>query len=112
MRKMGGLDKKYIFILVLLVFIMGCAVGTYVKLPEDSILIIERGGRPAYKEGRVRMRPFPWRAAGGIPYTIERNSETIQKRANYVQSLGFLPCFGRHLQYFTGQWAFVNVVMT
>lgn len=58
--------------------VSGCSTATWVKLPDDSALIVNE--RPVlHNQGLVKTRPFSWGAAGGVPYRLEdKQSHVIQ----------------------------------
>lgn len=69
--------KKYLVVMAVSMTMMGCATSTYVKLPENSVLKVQRGNELPYKEGMVKRTPLSWSSAGGIPYKIEKNGKVI-----------------------------------
>lgn len=68
-----------IFVISLSFLIQGCSTGTYVKLPEGSVLKIVRGDELPYEEGLVARTPLSWSSAGGVPYKIEKDGEVIKE---------------------------------
>lgn len=83
--------------LVLTFLIQGCSTATYIKLPENSVLKINKGGEVPYEEGRLVRRPFSWSSAGGIKYEIEKDGEVIKKgkmRSKFRAASIFWPPFG------------------
>ena len=86
--------KSHLAVIALSVSIIGCATSTYVKLPEDSVLKIQRGQQLPLKEGEVKRTPLSWSAAGGIPYKVEKNDEVIREgkmRARFRPASIFWP---------------------
>ncbi|MGG2399052.1 hypothetical protein ACJRW5_19105 [Pseudomonas sp. SH1-B] len=71
-------SRKSAAMLVAALIVSGCSTATWVKLPEDSTLIVNE--RPArYNQGLVKTRPFSWGAAGGVPYRLEdKQSHVLQ----------------------------------
>ncbi len=63
---------KKILVLGAVAALAGCSTSTYVKLPENTVMKIERGEQLPNSEGLVDRTPFSWSAAGGIPYRIEQ----------------------------------------
>ncbi|HEY1029006.1 MAG TPA: hypothetical protein VGE28_15450 [Pseudomonas sp.] len=58
--------------------VSGCSTATWVKLPDDSTLIVNER-QTLHRQGLVKTRPFSWGAAGGVPYRLEdRQSHVIQ----------------------------------
>jgi len=71
--------KKILALIALTLVFTGCSTNTYVKLPEDSVLKLNKVEDKTYTEGRVVTRPFFWSAAGGIPYKVEKNGEVLKE---------------------------------
>lgn len=71
--------KKLLVLASTVLFVSGCSITTYVKLPEDSVLKIKRGQEIPYTEGKVTRTPLSWSSAGGIPYKLEKDGEIIQE---------------------------------
>ncbi len=66
--------------------ISGCSTTANFKIPEGSELYIYKRPQPVKVEanGSVTTTPFFWTATGippngGIPYSLERNGETIKE---------------------------------
>lgn len=88
--------KKYIAILTILAIVTGCSTSTYVALPEGGVLKIMRGEQQPYREGKVERTPLSWSSAGGIPYKIEKDGQTIREgkmRAKFRPASIFWPPF-------------------
>ena len=86
--------KKYLAIMVLPLAMIGCTTSTYVKLPADSVLKIQRGEQLALQEGYVKRTPLSWSSAGGIPYKVEKNGAVIKEgkmRAKFRPASIFWP---------------------
>lgn len=75
----------------------GCSTSTYVKLPEDSVLKLQRGAQEPYEEGKITRTPLSWSSAGGIPYKVEKDGETIREgrlRSSFRPASIFWPPVG------------------
>lgn len=86
--------KKQLITIAVLSSLMGCTTSTYVNLPEDSVLKIQRGQMLPMKEGKIKRTPLSWSSAGGIPYKIEKNNEVIgegKMRAKFRPAAIFWP---------------------
>ncbi len=86
--------KKIIFVFAVSLFMQGCAISTYVKLPENSVLKIKRGQEIPFQEGKIVRRPLSWSSAAGIPYKIEKDGQIIKEgkmRAKFRPASIFWP---------------------
>ncbi len=68
---------KQVFTAAMLLSVAACSTSTYIKLPENAVLKIERGDQRAHQEGLLKRTPLSWSSAGGAPYRIEKDGEVI-----------------------------------
>ena len=88
--------KSFVYLTILALLISGCSTGTYVKLPDNTELIIERGNQVPREEGYIVSRPMSWGSAAGIPYRLERDGEIVDQgkmRAKFRPASIFWPPF-------------------
>lgn len=71
--------KKLLVLTLAALFVSGCSITTYVKLPEDTVLKIKRGQELPHEEGELTRTPLSWSSAGGIPYKLEKDGEIVQE---------------------------------
>lgn len=71
--------KKLLLIVSIALFVSGCSITTYVKLPEDTVLKIKRGEETPHSQGKLTRTPLSWSSAGGIPYKLEKDGEIVQE---------------------------------
>jgi hypothetical protein len=68
---------RRILALSLVWLLVGCATAAHFKLPQGTEVKF-MGREQAFKAGDVTLTPFPWKAAGGIDYTIERKGKVVK----------------------------------
>jgi hypothetical protein len=57
--------------------LVGCATAAHFKLPQGTeVKFMDR--EQTFKSGDVTLTPFPWKAAGGIDYSIEKRGKVVK----------------------------------
>ncbi|SHL41352.1 hypothetical protein [Phytopseudomonas punonensis] len=60
--------RSSVFLLLILA-ITGCSTKAFFKLPEHSTITINERAEQ-HPQGLVKIRPFFWNRAGGVPYKL------------------------------------------
>lgn len=91
--------KLVMLLAIFTVLLSGCSTsGTFV-VPEGTDLYIYKrtAAVTVGEDGKVTTKPFFWTAAGGIPYRLDKEGQTIKEgklRAKFRPAAIFWPPLG------------------
>jgi len=103
--------RPAVFILLALA-ITGCSTKAFFKLPENSTVAINERAEQ-HPQGLVKIRPFFWNRAGGVPYKLT-STTTGQPISEGKLSTRFAwyRSSGHRTASSTGRWVSVTRAMT
>ncbi len=82
-------------LLCIVLLTSACSTKAWFKLPEQSTIAINE--RPQqYHQGLIKVRPFFWNRAGGVPYTLTSATGSTERgrlRARFRPASIFWPPF-------------------
>ncbi len=72
---------RMLIVLCVALIVTGCTTTGHFKIPKDTDLYVYKMDKPVTVEsdGTVTTKPYFWTAAGGVPYRLEKDGETIKK---------------------------------